>query len=77
MRPLNPSLPSLKLRKFSIYLLHTSSLTVPLIRKFITGNTKDQNLEEAFDNFLKYKSRVPVCGAILITENWDKVRTCS
>ncbi|KDN53074.1 DCP2-domain-containing protein [Tilletiaria anomala UBC 951] len=72
LRPLNPSLPSLKLRKFSIYLLHTSSLTVPLIRQHISGHKGEHDLEGAFDNFLKYKSRVPVCGAILITAKWDK-----
>lgn len=75
LRPLNPSLPSLGLRRFSSYLLHTSSLTVPLIRRYITGSgAGQQDLEAAFDEFLKYKTRVPVCGAVLLAQGWDKVR---
>ncbi len=73
LRPLNPSLPSLKLRQFSIYLLHSSAQTVPLIRQYISANKGEQSLDEAFDDFINYKHRVPVCGAILITEAWDKV----
>ncbi|PWN51249.1 hypothetical protein IE53DRAFT_57570 [Violaceomyces palustris] len=72
LRPLNPSLPSLGLRRFSSYLLHTSSLTVPLIRRYITGEGGQQDLEAAFDDFLKYKTRVPVCGAVLLAQDWDK-----
>lgn len=26
-----------------------------------------------FVEFMKYKSKVPVCGAILVSEGWDKV----
>jgi mRNA-decapping enzyme subunit 2 len=63
----------LKLRKFSIYLLHSSAQTVPLIRKYISAHQGEQNLEAAFDDFIKYKHRVPVCGVILLTEKWDKV----
>ncbi|PWZ01006.1 DCP2-domain-containing protein [Testicularia cyperi] len=72
LRPLNPSLPSQSLRRFSSYLLHTASMTVPLIQRYITGGSGQQDLEAAFDDFLKYKTRVPVCGAILLTENWNK-----
>ncbi|KAJ1032486.1 hypothetical protein NDA16_000510 [Ustilago loliicola] len=72
LRPLNPSLPSHGLRRFSSYLLHTASMIVPLIQRYITGGSGQQDLEAAFDEFLKYKTRVPVCGAILLTEDWNK-----
>ncbi|TKY85165.1 hypothetical protein EX895_006245 [Sporisorium graminicola] len=72
LRPLNPSLPSLGLRRFSSYLLHTASMIVPLIQRYITGGSGQQDLEAAFDEFLKYKTRVPVCGAILLAEDWNK-----
>lgn len=29
--------------------------------------------EQTFQNFLAYKTRVPVCGAIMLNESWDKV----
>ncbi|SNX82333.1 related to decapping enzyme [Melanopsichium pennsylvanicum] len=72
LRPLNPPLPSLGLRRFSSYLLHTASMIVPLIQQYITGGSGQQDLEAAFDEFLKYKTRVPVCGAILLAEDWNK-----
>lgn len=72
LRPLNPSLPSLGLRRFSSFLLHTASMIVPLIQRYITGGSGQQDLEAAFDEFLKYKTRVPVCGAILLAEDWNK-----
>ena len=72
LRPLNPSLPSLGLRRFSSSLLHTASMIVPLIQQYITGGSGQQDLEAAFDEFLKYKTRVPVCGAILLAEDWNK-----
>ncbi|GAK62859.1 DCP2-domain-containing protein [Moesziomyces antarcticus] len=72
LRPLNSSLPSLALRRFSSYLLHTASMIVPLIQRYITGGSGQQDLEAAFDEFLKYKTRVPVCGAILLAEDWNK-----
>lgn len=28
-----------------------------------------------WESFMKYKERVPVCGAVLINEWWDKVRS--
>ncbi|PWN30652.1 DCP2-domain-containing protein, partial [Jaminaea rosea] len=62
LRPLNPSLPSLNLRKFSIYILQTASLSD------LGGTT--YGLEAAFDEFLKYKTRVPVCGAVLLCDDW-------
>lgn len=72
LRPLNPTLPSLGLRRFSSHLLHTASMIVPLIQRYITGGSGQQDLEAAFDEFLKYKTRVPVCGAILLAEDWNK-----
>jgi len=30
--------------------------------------------EEAFKNFMQYKTRVPVCGAIMLNDAMDKVR---
>lgn len=90
LRPLNSSLPSLNLRKFSIYILQTASLSVPLIRQYVSsGSDKDEQgtvsdlktlggatygLEAAFDEFMKYKTRVPVCGAVLLSEDWKSVR---
>jgi hypothetical protein len=29
--------------------------------------------ETAFENFMRYKTRVPVCGAIMVNPGWDKV----
>ena len=31
------------------------------------------NYEEAFEKFMQYKTLVPVCGAIMLNETWDKV----
>jgi hypothetical protein len=28
----------------------------------------------AFDHFMRYKTRVPVCGAIMLNDAWDKVK---
>jgi hypothetical protein len=28
----------------------------------------------AFDHFMRYKTRVPVCGAIMLNDAWDKVQ---
>lgn len=76
LRPLNPSLPSFALRRFSSYLLHTAALTVPLIQRYIanaSAHESQQGLEAAFDEFLKYKTRVPVCGAVMLNRALDKV----
>ena len=29
--------------------------------------------EQAFTNFMQYKTRVPVCGAIMLNDTWEKV----
>lgn len=71
MCPLNPELPELNLRRFSEEILHVSSLVVPLIRLYMKKGPK--SLELAFSQFMQYKTRVPVCGAILLNEDWTKV----
>ncbi|WFD02081.1 5'-(N(7)-methylguanosine 5'-triphospho)-[mRNA] hydrolase [Malassezia obtusa] len=68
--PLNPELPELNLRRFSEEILHVSSLVVPLIRLYMKKGPK--SLELAFSQFMQYKTRVPVCGAILLNEDWTK-----
>jgi mRNA-decapping enzyme subunit 2 len=73
LRPLNPSLPSLALRRFSSFLLHAAALTVPLIQKYIaTSSSNQQGLDVAFDEFLSYKTRVPVCGAVMLNYRLNK-----
>ncbi|CAD6966766.1 unnamed protein product [Tilletia controversa] len=77
LRPLNPTLPSLNLRRFSTHLLSASAQIVPFIKQYVTssGNNAgelEMNLEKAFDDFLKYKTRVPVCGVIMLDEKWEK-----
>jgi mRNA-decapping enzyme subunit 2 len=29
--------------------------------------------EQAFNTFMQYKTRVPVCGAIMLNDTWEKV----
>ncbi|WFD46332.1 5'-(N(7)-methylguanosine 5'-triphospho)-[mRNA] hydrolase [Malassezia furfur] len=70
--PLNPDLPELNLKRFSEEILHVSSLVVPLIRLYMEKGPK--SLELAFSQFMQYKTRVPVCGAILLNKDWNKVR---
>lgn len=51
-------------------------MTVPLIQRYISASSTKQNqqdLEAAFDEFLKYKTRVPVCGVVMLNRAWDKV----
>ncbi|EIM83511.1 DCP2-domain-containing protein [Stereum hirsutum FP-91666 SS1] len=63
IRDVNPKLPSLPLKRFSEMLFQAC----PLLHRW-SGNH-----EGAFDHFMKYKTRVPVCGAIMLNETWDKV----
>lgn len=44
---------------------------MPLIQQYIS--TDKNGLEAAFDEFLRYKTRVPVCGAVLLDQAWEKV----
>ena len=52
------------LKKFSNHLFHVC----PLLKHW------GDDHEQTFQNFLNYKTRVPVCGAIMLNETWDKVR---
>ncbi|PSN59463.1 hypothetical protein BS50DRAFT_594699 [Corynespora cassiicola Philippines] len=60
IRPLDPSLPSMNLRRFSqLMFLHC-----PIFSAFA-----EQLSVHAYDNFLAYKSRVPVRGAIMLNQD--------
>ena len=64
IREQNPyRLPSLSLRKFSKYIFDHC----PLLWEYSGSH------EEEFEDFLRYKQRVPVLGGILLDENWEKV----
>ncbi|KAM3423502.1 hypothetical protein BST61_g930 [Cercospora zeina] len=64
IRPANPALPSLNLRQFCLTLFQHC----PLLRNFNAA----QHLA-AYEEFLAYKVRVPVRGAILMDDSMDKV----
>lgn len=55
------------LKKFSHSLFHVC----PLLSHW------GDDHEQTFQSFLAYKTRVPVCGAIMLNETWDKVRWLS
>lgn len=57
-----PRLPSFTLRRFSsIFFRHC-----PLLSQWSDDH------EQAFERFMQYKIRVPVCGAIMLNERWDR-----
>ncbi|KAH8120314.1 DCP2-domain-containing protein [Phellopilus nigrolimitatus] len=62
MREANPKLPTLTLKKFSSIFFNAS----PLLRQWSPDH------EVLFNTFMHYKVRVPVCGAIMLNEKWDK-----
>ncbi|TFK57069.1 DCP2-domain-containing protein [Heliocybe sulcata] len=62
IREENPKFPSLALKKFSALLFQAC----PLLRQW------SHDHEQAFTNFMQYKTRVPVCGAIMLNETWEK-----
>lgn len=64
IRPLDPTLPSLTLKPF----FHQITQRCPLFREWSSDETN-----AAFEQFLKYKNRVPVRGAILLNEAMDEV----
>lgn len=66
IREENPKFPSLPLKKFSAMLFHAC----PLLQRW------SHDHEQAFNNFMQYKTRVPVCGAIMLNETWEKVGIC-
>ncbi|KIV93992.1 hypothetical protein PV10_05158 [Exophiala mesophila] len=64
IRPLDPSLPSLTLRTFSLRIFQHC----PLFSQWSA-----QHHTTAFAEFMAYKSRVPVRGAIMLNEAMDEV----
>ncbi|KAH6841124.1 hypothetical protein B0I37DRAFT_347703 [Chaetomium sp. MPI-CAGE-AT-0009] len=62
IRPLDPTLPSMSLRSFCLRIFQHC----PLLADFSA-----ENHMRAFDEFLLYKTRVPVRGAILLNEAMD------
>ena len=64
VRPLDPTLPSLSLRAFSMRIFQHC----PLFSQWSA-----QHHTSAFAEFLAYKSRVPVRGAIMLNEAMDEV----
>lgn len=64
IRPLDPELPSLNLRKFCLRIFQHC----PLLSEF-----SSHHHTAAFSEFLAYKTRVPVRGAILLNHDMDQV----
>lgn len=64
IRPLDPSLPSLPLRAFSLRIFRRCPL-------FASWN--EHHYEAAFEEFIAYKTRVPVRGAIMLSSTMDEV----
>ncbi|KAK5988797.1 mRNA decapping complex subunit 2 [Cladobotryum mycophilum] len=64
IRPLDPSLPSMTLRTFCLRIFQHC----PLLASFSV-----ENHIQAFEEFLQYKTRVPVRGAILLNHDMDSV----
>jgi mRNA-decapping enzyme subunit 2 len=64
IRPLDPSLPSMSLRNFCLRIFQHC----PLLSVFSADNHM-----RAFEEFLTYKTRVPVRGAIMLNEAMDSV----
>jgi len=62
IREQNPNLPSLPLKKFSAMLFHAC----PLLHQWSDDH------EQAFNTFMQYKTRVPVCGAIMLNDTMEK-----
>ncbi|KAF8549457.1 DCP2-domain-containing protein [Imleria badia] len=62
VREQSPIFPSLPLKKFSEMLFHAC----PVLHQW------SHDHERAFNTFMQYKTRVPVCGAIMLNETWEK-----
>ncbi|KAF9044542.1 DCP2-domain-containing protein [Hymenopellis radicata] len=62
IREQNTKLPSLPLKKFSAMLFNAC----PLLQHWSDDH------EQAFNTFMQYKTRVPVCGAIMLNSTWEK-----
>ena len=68
IREQNPSkFPSYSLKSFSEALFHACPLLAHLA----------DDHDKSFSSFMKYKTRVPVCGAIMLNDAWDKVVSLS
>ena len=63
IREENPKFPSLPLKRFSAMLFEAC----PVLYQW------SHDHEQAFNKFLQYKTRVPVCGAIMLNDAMDKV----
>ncbi|TFY78991.1 hypothetical protein EWM64_g5020, partial [Hericium alpestre] len=63
IREVNPKFPSLPLKRFSEMIFQAC----PLLHRWSGDH------EGAFNHFMQYKTRVPVCGAIMLNDTWDKV----
>lgn len=64
IRPLDPTLPSINLRQFCMLLFQHFPLT---------ASFSEELHERAFSEFLAYKTRVPVRGAIILDETMNEV----
>src|ERR1700691_1978477 len=64
IREENHKFPSLPLKRFSEMFFQAC----PLLERWRGDH------DGAFDHFMRYKTRVPVCGAIMLNDSWDKVR---
>ncbi|KAG6857551.1 hypothetical protein H0H87_000150 [Tephrocybe sp. NHM501043] len=62
VREENPSFPALALKKFSEMLFQAC----PLLHQW------SHDHELAYTTFMEYKTRVPVCGAIMLNDTWEK-----
>ncbi|KAF7556123.1 hypothetical protein G7Z17_g1575 [Cylindrodendrum hubeiense] len=62
IRPLDPTLPSMSLRTFCLRIFQHC----PLLASFSV-----ENHTKAFEEFLEYKTRIPVRGAIMLNEAMD------
>jgi hypothetical protein len=65
VRESNPQFPSLPLKKFSQIFFRAC----PVLHRW------SSDFEIAFNHFMQYKTRVPVCGAIMLNDTWEKVCT--
>ncbi|KAI1094645.1 hypothetical protein F5B19DRAFT_444128 [Rostrohypoxylon terebratum] len=64
IRPIDPTLPSMSLRKFTLKMFDYCPI--------LTSFSEEDHLA-AFDQFMIYKTRVPVRGAILLNSSMDAV----
>ncbi|KAF2111388.1 hypothetical protein BDV96DRAFT_582078 [Lophiotrema nucula] len=63
IRPLDPSLPSMNLRRFSLLMFQHCPLS---------SNYSELHHTQAYEDFLAYKTRVPVRGAIMLNEDMSQ-----